>query len=1018
MATSPPILARALVLYAEKIFNTFQYLALGQNRYPMKKLTCLFALITILLSANTLRAQYVTIPDTAFVAFLTNNYPSIMSGNQMDTTANVVESLITMDCSNKGIADLTGVEYFDVLRELRADDNIIDSVCRLPETLEKFYASRNLINAMHSFPNGLINVFLVDNNLSALLPLPATLVTIDASENNITYVPPIPPGLRSLRLRDNLLTSLPAIPSSLLTLEITNNNILSLPALPATLRDLYIGGNTGITLPAALPPSLRTFSCNEIGASSFNLTLPDTLWSFNCSRNNLTALPVLPDSMVSFNCSFNPGLQSIPALPERLEVLIAMNCDLRSLPEFPDSMNTIWVHNNQQLTCLPQLKQVNELFFYGTAVTCLPNYGQVGFSNPSLAGVPLCNLFNDNDCGVYYNISGSTYFDADSSCNYSAGETRLAPVKINLYESGSLRQQMFTGGAGFYSFDLDQNYGSYSVSADSSNLPFVITCPDTGYYDIDFNPQDTLFFNQDFGIQCRPGFDVGVFDITRGWDELRPASGDTIRIIAGDIAQLYGVSCTNVAGQVKVVVTGPITLRGYPGLQPTNVVGDTITWDVADFSVPNIFSSFQIDLAIDTPAQFGDVVCFDVSVTPTVGDNNLTNNQLSHCFLILNSYDPNNKEVYPFEGYIDSTVSWLTYTINFQNTGNASAQHIYILDTLDSNLDVGSMQLLSYSHDNLTEVLPGGIIKFNFPNIYLPDSNSNEPESHGYIRFKIKLKDNLAVGTYIQNTAYIYFDFNPPIITNTTEHVIYNGLGQPDILANNLQACQGDSVTLQINTLVPTDVQWFRDGVGIPNTNSYEYKASQSGSYSVQLDDGITTVMSNAVDVTIDPLPTVSLTLPQDSFCVTDSAIDLSGYASPAGGSFTGAGIAAGLLDVSNIGTYVINYNYTDIQNCSDKATASIQVTDCTVGLPQLSANDISIYPNPATDQISIKAMGNTGNIQVTIVDVSGRVVVEQSFTGSELSIDTRQLPADVYIMLLRDAQHNLITTRRLAVVR
>ncbi len=66
----------------------------------------------------------------------------------------------------------------------------------------------------------------------------------------------------------------------------------------------------------------------------------------------------------------------------------------------------------------------------------------------------------------------------------------------------------------------------------------------------------------------------------------------------------------------------------------------------------------------------------------------------------------------------------------------------------------------------------GNIVRFNFPNINLPDSVNDEPNSHGYVQYKVKLKENLPLGTEIQNTAYIYFDFNPPVQTNTVSNTI------------------------------------------------------------------------------------------------------------------------------------------------------------------------------------------------------------------------------------------------------
>jgi hypothetical protein len=40
----------------------------------------------------------------------------------------------------------------------------------------------------------------------------------------------------------------------------------------------------------------------------------------------------------------------------------------------------------------------------------------------------------------------------------------------------------------------------------------------------------------------------------------------------------------------------------------------------------------------------------------------------------------------------------------------------------------------------------------------------------GYFQYRIKPLANLPLGTQIENTAYIYFDYNAPIITNTTQN--------------------------------------------------------------------------------------------------------------------------------------------------------------------------------------------------------------------------------------------------------
>jgi uncharacterized repeat protein (TIGR01451 family) len=110
----------------------------------------------------------------------------------------------------------------------------------------------------------------------------------------------------------------------------------------------------------------------------------------------------------------------------------------------------------------------------------------------------------------------------------------------------------------------------------------------------------------------------------------------------------------------------------------------------------------------------------------------------------------------------------LTYTIRFQNTGTAPAQNIYIIDTLDADLDWSSFTLIQASHNMQVVNLGNGIMRFEFPNIWLADSTTNEPESHGHLVYRIMENAANQYGTEIENTAYIYFDWNAPIITNTT----------------------------------------------------------------------------------------------------------------------------------------------------------------------------------------------------------------------------------------------------------
>ncbi len=145
------------------------------------------------------------------------------------------------------------------------------------------------------------------------------------------------------------------------------------------------------------------------------------------------------------------------------------------------------------------------------------------------------------------------------------------------------------------------------------------------------------------------------------------------------------------------------------------------------------------------------------------------------CLIDRASFDPNDKAAEPkglgLEGTIDKDQS-LNYRIRFQNTGTDTAFLVVILDTLSDNLDLLSIRNVRSSHPMQMSILPGRILQFAYPNILLPDSNVNEIASHGFVSFEVDLVEGLSIGTQITNTAFIYFDQNDAVITNTTLNTI------------------------------------------------------------------------------------------------------------------------------------------------------------------------------------------------------------------------------------------------------
>ncbi|MEZ4989714.1 MAG: T9SS type A sorting domain-containing protein [Saprospiraceae bacterium] len=141
------------------------------------------------------------------------------------------------------------------------------------------------------------------------------------------------------------------------------------------------------------------------------------------------------------------------------------------------------------------------------------------------------------------------------------------------------------------------------------------------------------------------------------------------------------------------------------------------------------------------------------------------------CQQNIGSWDPNDIQVFPkgqgTEHLIDADTD-LEYHIRFQNTGTDTALRILIRDTLPLNLlDPGGIAIGPASHPMEWWVNEAGVLHFLFDPIALVDSTANEPESHGFVHFKIRQRVGNAPGTVINNRAAIFFDYNEPVLTNT-----------------------------------------------------------------------------------------------------------------------------------------------------------------------------------------------------------------------------------------------------------
>ncbi|MGJ8661409.1 MAG: DUF7619 domain-containing protein [Bacteroidota bacterium] len=567
----------------------------------------------------------------------------------------------------------------------------------------------------------------------------------------------------------HFIDTIPAFPNNLLYIYISTNTLSSLPELPTGLKLMRCDGNQIDSLPN-LPISLDTLECQNNNLT-FLPALPSSLDYLNCGSNNLTVLPVLPNSLMNLFCYSN-NLTLLPNLPDSMHSLNLVDNNLTSLPELPSYLLGFGVNKNLNLNCLPILPQtLLNLGIDSTNILCLPNYPSQLMSI-DVSGLPLCEPNNQNGCITAGLISGAVFIDASSNCINTANLMTNTVFHLLDNQNNFLQSRSSSINDNYY-FSIQP--GGYVVRTDSSfsTNSVAINCPLTGEHMVTAL-LDSTYTDRDFGISC-VGTDVGVEAIVQQ-GIVFPGQPHSVKALAGDLSNYFGLNCAaGTGGSVQLTVNGPVSFTGFPSaaLAPT-VSGNTYSYAVSDFGLISIGESFVLNFVTDTTAQTGDAITVTATITSNSTDMDSTNNFLSNTYNVVNSYDPNMKEVNPtyvLPGYDD----YFTYTVHFQNLGSAPAFNIKIKDTLDVNLDFSTFRVINASH-NYSYNLSGDLLTVYFPNIQLADSASNPEGSKGFVQYQVKPKSNMPLGTTIENTAHIYFDFNSAVVTNTTMNQFVNNL--------------------------------------------------------------------------------------------------------------------------------------------------------------------------------------------------------------------------------------------------
>jgi len=349
----------------------------------------------------------------------------------------------------------------------------------------------------------------------------------------------------------------------------------------------------------------------------------------------------------------------------------------------------------------------------------------------------------------YNSISGQVYFDSNSNGVKDSAETGVGNIGVNLMPSNI---DAISNTQGNYAFVTDT--GMYDVTLQSGTGWNLTSSPAT--YTV--NVSSASITGLDFGVFPDSSAGGAYSNFLAGW----PRCFYNVPYYL----TVYNTGYTYLSGTM-ILTHDPAMTYVSSTVLPTSQAGNVLSYSYSNLGP----GQNETIIVILTAPAAGTVITNALDVTASDGFGFQYSNSYNQTQVVTCAVDPNDKVVQPAGQGVNNFVTmdtWLDYMIRFQNTGTDTAFTVVVIDTLDAGLDMNTFALLGASHAVNVTTRPGNEITFMFNNILLADSNVNEPASHGYIMYRVKGNANNPDPTIINNTAYIYFDLNNAVVTNTT----------------------------------------------------------------------------------------------------------------------------------------------------------------------------------------------------------------------------------------------------------
>ncbi|MDP5170898.1 MAG: T9SS type A sorting domain-containing protein [Bacteroidia bacterium] len=585
----------------------------------------------------------------------------------------------------------------------------------------------------------------------------------------------------------------------------------------------------------------------------------------------------------------------------------------------------------------------------------------------------------------FVTISGRVYHDVNTDCLGDSSEFGLEGVLIN-YSPGGM---VLTDSNGVFSFKADT--GLVYLEVFSSYLNNLVC------------PASYTVYNAQYGIDTS-GFDFGVdtllyHDLEVSVSCTPPVWNSTVKYYV--TALNNGMLVSKSALKTLTYPAGLTPISYAPAPVAVDLLNHTVTWDTGTLLPTQQMTCFAY-FAVGSSINLGDTIVAQASITVILGETDTVNNHDSYAAEVVASYDPNDKQVTPTgigePGFILPSTPTLDYRIRFQNTGNYPASYVVLRDTLPAHLDLSQYRTLGASHRFRMAVEEDSIMVFTFANINLPAEMDDPAGSQGFVAFQLGLYPNLPIGTEITNSAAIYFDFNPPIYTNSTLNTIYT---QPEVVLQPLPFyCEGDLLVADIvaTGMAPYTYEWNVGNTVVSPSLSDAKAISQSGWYVVTVTDDFGFTSSDSVFV--NAVPKVKA---EFNWNLTGNGFEIAFTDNSSGANdyfwYFQNGITSTLQNPVITFPKAGMYEATQVarNECwADTLTLFLDLRND--GIETWPYSPIVVTPNPFEEFTEV-TFPDVGEWTAIVYDLQGRRLFQQPVRGNSLRINRGQLSSGIYTL-------------------